>query len=364
MHYPFFMRWTLLLSALCACGGAVTPESAGDAGEVSDSAVPDTALTDSALPDTGSLDTAVVPGPVPPPRPTTTATGGKTVWFAINALELGVTPSIAWRDIGWDLDGRTTTKELSATSTNTCRRVTGAPVSILADGHEGRDNNFGAQVASVLRALEPDLEKNLRAEYAAGGPTVLLLLSNVAGDDNASVPGELYVSSKRGGCSGVPGIYAIDARSVDDTKRARVKFPKGYMAGGLWVSGDLGADRFDLQLPWRGRLFTIPLESGVITLRPSDRAPGTIAGASRVDLLEKAMLSPLLAMGLCPGGAPYDQVVQTVRASADLVSGAPSLQDLTRTCDAMSVGIDFVAEPVTVEDCRTGTPDVPSPCGG
>jgi hypothetical protein len=68
-------------------------------------------------------------------------------------------------------------------------------------------------------------------------------------------------------------------------------------------------------------------------------------------------------LGLCPGDATYDQVIAGVAQGADLVFGAPQLQDPTRDCDAMSIGIAITmapaAPPTTVVP---SPPPAPDPC--
>lgn len=69
-------------------------------------------------------------------------------------------------------------------------------------------------------------------------------------------------------------------------------------------------------------------------------------------------------MGICPGNATHEQIVLTVAQSADLVSGAPALQDVTRECDTLSVGIGFSVAPVkTSTTVAPARPPPPDECG-
>ena len=60
----------------------------------------------------------------------------------------------------------------------------------------------------------------------------------------------------------------------------------------------------------------------------------------------KLALTPLgEKFGLCPGNATFDQVADVLTEAADLTLGASQLQDPTRACDAVSVGMGIVMVP-------------------
>jgi hypothetical protein len=288
---------------------------------------------------------------------------GKTVWFAISKFQVGTTNRVtgvvdanAWKDYGYNLDARSTTNEMSATSVNSCKRAPDSPTNVLADGNEGRDNNFGKHVVSVLKSLKDNFEQDINAGVTAGAATLLLKLDNFGGRDNPSVPGELYVAAKRGSCG---EGWAIDTRSLDGAKTARLKFPSGYIAAGTWVSG---TGTFDLPLPWMGHLMQLPIEGATISFRPVSGDSGTIASAANPDAMIEALSPMLMQFGICPGNTAYDQFVLTVRSTVDLVSGAPNLQDTAVTCNALSLGLGFVAEPIPPVTCNVDV--VEEPPGG
>ena len=72
---------------------------------------------------------------------------------------------------------------------------------------------------------------------------------------------------------------------------------------------------------------------------------GTIAGAMNTTKLKESLTPIARKFGICPGNATYDQVVNTLTQGADLVSGAPKLQDTTKTCDAISIALGFDVQP-------------------
>ena len=372
------LRSSILFVMVSGCGGtvAVAPTDGGV-----DSADP----IDTALADTGTsppIDTSVLsppdmgppptPGATPPPRPTVMVAGGVTKWFAIRKLQLGVTNRVtgasdanAWKQYGFDLDGRTTTAEDSKISNNSCRRVPGSPTKVLTDGELGRDNNFGQHFMAVVKSLKADAEDSVTELIRSGRATLLLRLDNVGPTDNASVPGSLFLAGGLGGTPREDGTdkWPIDASSIDSAKEARAKFPKGYMAGGVWVSGELGTTSATIPLPSFGATWMIPMESVVISFDVATGSMGTIAGATQSTKFVEAITPMMKQWGICPGNATFDQIAATVMQSSDLVSGAKSLQDTTRECNALSIGIGFLAVPAAPSTSYVTAPGFPDMCG-
>lgn len=279
---------------------------------------------------------------------------GVTRWFAIRQLQLGLTDRAgrldlsAWRQYGWNLDGRVTTAVDSEVSANSCRRRDGSQPKVLADGDDGRDNNYGQHVLAVLRSIESDVQAVADAQITNGSRTLLLRLDNVTGIDDPSVPGALYVAGDRGSPPAWDGadVWPIDSSSLDADDRPLAVFPKGYLIGGFWVSDAIGTT-IPFPLPGLlGMASPVPLEGAVIAVDVKTGANGTIGGAVAVERLLTAYRPSFESLGFCAGSSTWDQLVATITQSTDLVSGAPQLQDTSRTCDAISIGLGFVAAPV------------------
>ena len=49
---------------------------------------------------------------------------------------------------------------------------------------------------------------------------------------------------------------------------------------------------------------------------------------------------------MCPGSSVYTSVIDNIKRSADLYVDSPTLQDETKTCNGLSVGIGFLAAPI------------------
>ncbi|MBI2396062.1 MAG: hypothetical protein HYV09_41245 [Deltaproteobacteria bacterium] len=372
----------LFVSLLSACGGSVSEGTAdagcdgahcgspigppGEAGPIPEASVPEASVPDADA-------TPPVAGAKPPARPTTGGGGTATTrWFAVKRLQLGVSDRVtgapsayAWQQYGWDLDGRATSAEDSKISLDSCKRPAGSPTKVLTDGALGRDNNFGQHFMAVMKSLKSDIEEAVNGQIAGGESTLLLRLDGVGGDDDPSVPGALYVAGARGAAPMWDGadVWPIDGTSVDSMKEPKAKFPKGYMAGGVWVSGEIGSTTTAFPLPgFLGMGAWVTLESAVLTFDVKTGANGTIGGGVAVSNLIAGFRPAFESFGICPGNATYDQLVMTLAQSADLVSGAPQLQDTARTCDAISIGLGFVAVPVQPATSIVTKPAPPSEC--
>ncbi|MBI2393462.1 MAG: hypothetical protein HYV09_28020 [Deltaproteobacteria bacterium] len=323
--------------------------------------------------DTGTSGGA---GRTPPARPAGEKSG-KTQWFALNALKLGLTTkdgrvdASAWKDYGYDLDGRSTTAEMSKTSQNSCKRRPGSQTKVLADGNEGIDNNFGQHVMAVIKSLKSDAEESVTQAVKDGSFTLLLKIDNLTTEDNAKAPGFVYVANDFNKGTSAPtfsetetGWQIVDGSLVDGKTigNPKLQFPSAYVANGYWVSGDFGKGRIELAISLSGADIKLPIDSGIISFKVTDGSDGTIAGAMNTDALKEALTPVAKRFGICPGNATYDQVVETLTQSADLVSDAPNLQNTAVECNAISIALGFTAKkagdhstaPIKVTEPSTG----------
>lgn len=320
-----------------------------------------------------------------PPARSTAAATGKTVWFALNSLKLGLTTkdgktdANAWKDYGFDLDSRNTTADDSKTSANSCKRKSGSQTKVLMDGNNGIDNNFGQHVMSVIKSLKSDAEDAVTGAVKDGSFTLLLKIDNFTDGDNKSAPGFVYVAndfkdkaSAPTFAAGETGWKIVDSSLVDGKTIANPKltFPSAYIANGYWVSGDFGTGTINLAISLSGADIQLPIDSGIITVK-TDGSDGTIAGAMNTDKLKEALTPVAKRFGICPGNATYDQVVDTLTGSADLVSGAPNLQNTAVECNAISIALGFTAKqvgdhssaPIKVSSTEPGTDDCSGDAG-
>jgi hypothetical protein len=295
----------------------------------------------------------------PPSRPTATPSGGTTRWFAVNRVFLGFTPRDstskdpnAWKDYGFDLDSRNTTADDSATSRRSCKRKQGSLTKFLQDGNGGIDNNFGQHVLSTIQTFKADSEEFANDGIVAGRYTLILKLENVTDGDNAKVPGAMYLGGDFAGGAARPTFtdkdkWPINPLSLADAKtiaKPKVTFPNGYVRNGTWVSGNAGAESVDLGPMLSGSDVSLPVESAIVVVN-LDGSNGTIAGAVDTAKLQAGLAPVARRLGLCEGNAAYQEVVKTLSLAADLVAGAPQLQDTAAECDAISLGYGFAMRP-------------------
>lgn len=291
------------------------------------------------------VDPPLVPTAHPPSRPSAIVHGGATRFFVVSKVKLGISdrkgqPSPqAWASYGYDLDDRWTTAEESKTSAHSCRRPKGSYSASLTDGDDGIDNNFGQHFVSMVKSLKSDVEETVHQQLDDGsGATMILRLENVGAADNASVPGALFRTAP--GTRLDAAHLPIDDRSLDGGGAPAVRFPKGYMANGTWVSGDGDAEySVVFPSPTKGVTAEVPLVSAWITFDVESGTNGVFAGASLPDRFEAAMKPSFAAMGVCDGNATAEQIWATVHQEVDLANGATDVESVE--CNAMSVGIGF-----------------------
>lgn len=308
-------------------------------------------------------DTSVTDGGPPPARPpgrppgaATPSGTGKTLWLAVKRYSYGAAPPSgggtpsAWASNGYDLDGVCTTERDSVANVDTCLRPAGAKQDSLIDGERCRDNNFGRNIATLLSALG-DAEKTLNDLVASGSTTWILRIEDVdPSADDAYAPGALFRSSDDRAAT-VPVWDGSDDRAVQsdsllsgDLAKPVLSFPKGFIAGGTWVSGDPQALSVVAPLTSVG-FFPLDLEHAFVTLEldaaRATGANGLLVGVLSAPRVKGAIDEVADFMRVCPGTTLYADTLQRFTTALDVVVGAPGLLDVTRTCDGLSAAIGF-----------------------
>jgi len=286
----------------------------------------------------------------PPARPTTSVTGERRwyvlwrVWLGLRDRTTEIADTNAWREYGYDLDLRITTKDDSKTSVNSCKRLSGSPTGVLLDGVEGIDNNFGQHTLSVIKSMKADAEDAANGEMTSGNFTLLLRVDGATDGDNATAPGALFAAGPLGRA---PTFAPAERWPVwdstvndGDLERPVRTFPRGYVSNGVWVSGEIGEPRAPIWIP----IMTGPVELRATTILTLDLRDGrgVIAGAIPEDELVRAIDSWAVKYDMCRD-LTYDQVVSTVTAAMDLVNDERDLQNPERPCNALSIGMGFDA---------------------
>lgn len=329
---------------------------------------------------------AVVDAPAEPARPPARPAGaakasgkGRTLWLAIKRMYIGSLTALgapsddAWQEWGFDIDGVCTSLEDSKTNVGTCRRHPDAKQDFIVDGLRCRDNNFGHHVVSLLKISSEGFEQRLNDGILDGASTWIIRIDDVDdGADDAFAPGKLYraeanktVAFKWDGTD----VRRILSDSVvgGDLEKPVGNFARGYIRDHVWVSGEPEARQ--LVLPVSSSLFVpLKLEAALFTLQLNadhrGGKRGVVAGAIPVGSVEQLLFPVASEGGICPGTTLYDSLLRRVVAMPDVVIGAPNLQDTSKQCDGISIGLGFDVENIqSVTEVVPPTPSGPGKCG-
>ena len=315
------------------------------------------------------------------PKPSNT---GAVVAFAARGLYFGVTDPItkmddatAWRRIGYDIDGKcTSAQEAASAMPGTCTRLPMSSNDTLTDGDECRDNNFGSKFMVTVRNVKPDIESKIEKSLAAGGGTLMVELQDVdPGADDTYVPGVLYVAAPfDGNDAGVPAWDGTDVRKVDSTSvfgkdltKPLVSFPKGYIKGNVWVSGDFNKTPAVLPLPLQGVVYPVLAQSLTFTVELSPDHKKALSGVMSGAIETKQFicaLKPLILSAFSCSIAIAQPFVDQFTNWADLSANAPNFLNPAVPCDTMSIGasLDWVGVKVPKQADVVTVSQLPNPC--
>ncbi len=334
-------------------------------------AVPDASIEDTAVAEDTFVPEVVDSGPQPirvPVRPAgapTPSGKGKTLWLAVRVYYLGTvdpgdgSDEQAWQQRGYDIDHTCTFARESTENIGTCLRPPTADRDSLLDGIGCRDNNFGRHIGAMVRGAMPDAEKILNETVRAGTSTWIFRIDDVdAEKDDPYAPALLYrATDERIAMTAAPLKWdGTDERTIlsdsvvgGDLNKANTIFAGGYIANHVWISGDPGAVKLSLPLT-RDVFTTLNLQGSVFTLElePTHTTGhnGVVAGAVPGSDIDSILRPVAAAAGFCPGTAIYDNVLKTGLRSPDVSLGAPKMQDVTKVCDGISVGVGFEVTPI------------------
>lgn len=305
---------------------------------------------------------------VAPPTGAATATLGTDVTFAVNQLYLGESDrsgavnSTAWQKFGFDLDGKTTTKD----STDVCKRIQNAPASNQEDGPEGVDNSFGKTIIQLIQTVAPGPSKTINDAIAKGSFTIMLKLQGITDDPkqtNTGLQGKLLI----GGNYGDSGAPTFDT-TTDWPYRSdpQVDISGAYINNGTFVNGTSGTT-VALSLNIGGASLDLTVKKAFITFdhsAPNDITNGVIAGViGTQELLDGiGKVAGRISPSLC-GGATLQNIKDTLKAASDINSDGTNTAG--RDCDAISVAIGFTGKKVANPTKLASADVVPAdPCAG
>jgi hypothetical protein len=329
----------------------------------------------------------------PPPAPTGPPTSISAVHdYAIHTLYLGdtdrqgVSNPNAWRNFGYDLDGKITTQA----STDVCTLVAGASRAVQIDGNGGIDNSWGSNIVPILMTLNSTVSQTTNASIQAGGPTQLFYV--VGFDDSAGN------ATTAAGLSGLTLATAQFANAnptwnasthwpiapeymtnctlstgcpagTDPVAAATLRFPHAFQIGGTFSTGS----PFDLalQISMGGQPMTLTLHSAMVTfapLAPGAVTNGTIAGVldTQEFIAQLQQVAGRISTALCAGSA-FQSIASQIEQTSDIVWSGNAVSNSAGTqCNAITIGLGFdateIAVPVAADVTGPQAPP-PNPCG-
>lgn len=306
------------------------------------------------------------------------ATLGTPRTFALQQLFLGGTkrdgsPSdSAWKDYGYDLDGKIT----SAKSTDVCTLADGAQKAAQTDGTQGTDNAFGETILPIITSVAPTAETDISKALTDGSFTIMLDIQGLTDDtaqNNTTLSGQIFAG----------GAYSTDKTmhpafdlTTDWPVRPELLKDGKTIAGGSSVQFDpastyVVAGQFvtqadiKLSLAVGGVGLDLVIHKAIITFTHSDPHTaniGTIAGIIQTEELISGLkrVAGRIQKSLCEGAA-FDQIAQEIRQASDIMSDGTNVAG--PKCDGISIGLGFVAKeikhPTKVADLAAPSPD---PC--
>lgn len=320
-----------------------------------------------------------------PPRPSGAAEPsgkGVTRWFAARRIysgtidpETGQADVEAWRKLGHDLDGECTTEEQSKSDTSlTCTKPPEAQAETLIDGEDCRDNAYGRILASAVQTLNSTWEAELHASIANGQPTLLLRISDLdSGPNDSFAPGAVYLTAPRKTAPAWDGkdVFQVQSSGVEGTSITdppRMSFPDGYLAGNVWVSGDVGSSAGVLPIFLVTEVFETNLLSRVITVELDADHVNALGSAGSAIASRKTILDDIAPFTLgivnCDQSAVDYLQQYWLLPSFDLSALPPSFAATGEPCEALSVGGAFQWIPVAAATELVDVPPPVSPCDG
>jgi len=318
----------------------------------------------------------------PPAEPDAGATDTQTkTTFAIDSVRFGESGNgklvgAAWRSLGYDLDGKLTTKD----STGVCTLAAGAPKTDQVDGDGGIDNSFAANViALIVSGLSPwqgpevivtDVET---AAIQQGRFTLQIQVQGLSEDPAQTALGLRVATFASDALGSVPAFdsttdWPVLDQSVEDENTvasgAVVRFEDAYVTGGTLVAGMSSRITLPFRLIVNEIPITLAVHSAILTFDHVDAASaanGVLAGVLDVNEMIDAIRGFVeVNNGRAFCGSAFDGIAQQLAQSADILVdryNAPGIP-----CDGVSIAIGFhatrVANPTQVAAMPTPPPSL------
>jgi hypothetical protein len=345
----------------------------------SDSGAADVIATDSRADahDSGAIDTgpgvcAEATPPDPPTQDDPSDAGEQTFVVALHTIDVGLSDA-GTIGLGYDLDKVYTHTAAPACGPESCKAAVVG--STHPDTPGGRDDSAG-ELIGTLAGFDPTQfnTTTVSQRLQNGTYSVLLQILHYNGTPNdTQVSVGLYASTGIEGDAGAAwngnDSWTIDQGFVVNGDASPIL--PNHLDGAAYVTnGTLVMHvNFPISLgSFSSGTFSIALTAGLITgkIVPAGSgyalAGGQITGRWRIsDLLQAVQAVTVGGNTLCPGSTYYSLLKTEACQYADIMTD-PMQDNTMATCDALSLGIGFSADPALLGPVVSGTPKA-SPCG-
>jgi hypothetical protein len=332
--------------------------------------------------DAGQFDAGPVTSRQPPARPSTPDDGMDVGEVAFGLRMVLLDQGDDWREIGYDLDNRTTLAP--AYDTECIPPGTPRPP---ADGNDGIDNVFGASLYPLVELTVPGLEMTAREAQETGFGLPVIRVTGWNGTPNDSrirtvITTAVFTTSAQGaGPDTPPMVEVLGPRDVriagepapgpawdqqdwswvrsdsyvgGDLTRPIISDDNGYVRDGVMVTR-LPAG-VDILFPAMDAGVLVRLTDAIATgVLDEDGNLSTVTVAGRWSIVD--LLNTSENVGICRGTAQYNILEGQLNRVADLRRQPLEPGDPTDLpCDALSLGVTFVGTRFRIAGLTEGAP--------
>jgi hypothetical protein len=296
-------------------------------------------------------------GAEPPAAPADAPAAGEDLVHALSKLYVGETDrggnvSIdAWKDIGFDIDGWTSTAKQGFH----CKPASGAKAAdIRVDGNKGIDNSFGKNIVNgILATLISNPSDEISSSITEGSFSIVLKMEKIGTAASATAIKTQLFAAKGAEADGkdVPPPASGDwsgyawrpfPEIVNEDGSSKVQFANSYINSNTWVSGGKGVVK--LQLAIQGFNLALDINQAQLAVDLTDRKSGTngtiggvLATEQLVDALKK--VAGNFGSNFCGESSALDGILESVRQASDILQDGS--QDPTKDCNGISIGLGF-----------------------
>lgn len=348
-----YLALSLLSTVVVGCGGGTDTAGTGGSGGLAASTSVSVSSSSSSVSssDASSSSTGGL-----------TCAPGEGKAFAVTKLSFGEGTSGEWKKVGLNLDGLVST----GASKDVCQPNAGGTAgTAYPDGDEGIDNSFGKNLLPTLISLDQTWSTDVNNSIHNGFFDVLLKLYCLP--PSGDVP---EFTTKLFGGTGLgmkPKFDGTDKWPVSpellsdptDPESSAILFEKSSVIGTTFNSGKNGT--FILTIPVtiqkKNASIKLTLYSGTATMTLSaDRKSatgGTIAGVLNTEEFVAEVKKIGILLDLCDSSI-FDNVITAVRQASDIM--ADGTQDPSKTCDGISMGLQFEMVEALIGDVGPAAP--------